>query len=161
MMRSNEVLKQAVEPLGVKSLAARLKLSPALVYKWCQPHDANDPDAGGARNPLDRLVEIYEVTRDPEVINWICHKAGGFFSPNLEVEARAFHTELLVGTQKLVKEFSDMLEEVGRSIADDGRIELAEAARIRRHWETLKRVAESFVVAGEKGKYDQDQTTGR
>ncbi len=161
MRRSDEVLKEAVEGIGVKALAAHLKLSPALIYKWCQPHDPNDPDAGGARNPLDRLADIHEATNDPEVINWICHRAGGFFAPNPSIDGRAFEAELLVGTQRLVKEFSDMLEEVSRSVANDGRIEADEAGRIRRHWETLKRVAETFVTAAELGKFRKGSPGGR
>ena len=145
--------EQAADEIGVKALAADLKLSPALVYKWCQPHDPGDPDASGARNPLDRLAEIYLATGDLDVVNWICQQANGFFCPNPETETADPRTDLLMGTQRLVKEFSDMLEEVSRSVADDGMIEPAEARRIRRHWEALKRVAESFVVGGERGLY--------
>jgi hypothetical protein len=153
MQRSDEVLKQAAEKIGVKALAAELKLSPALVYKWCQPFDCDDPDSSGTRNPLDRLAQIHQLTGDMEVVNWLCQQAGGFYTPNPEVDVKSYHTELLMGTQQLVKEFSDMLEEVSRSIADDGVIAPAEAARIRRHWETLKRVAETFVVCGESGLF--------
>ncbi len=153
MQGSDEVLKQAAEKIGVKGLAAELKLSPALVYKWCQPFDPNDPDSSGTRNPLDRVAQIVELTGDMEVVNWLCSQASGFFVPNPEVDAKKFHTDLLMGTQQLVKEFSDMLEEVSRSIADDGAIAAGEAVRIRKHWETLKRVAESFVVCGESGLF--------
>jgi hypothetical protein len=149
------VLKEAAEKVGVKALAARLRLSPALVYKWCQEHDPDDPDSSGARNPLDRLGEIIETTRDLEVVNWLCHVAGGFFAPNPRLSSQDITTDLLVGAQQLVKEFSDMLEEVSRSISNDGYIAASEAARIRRHWETLKRVAEGFVVAGESGLYSE------
>ena len=154
MRPSHEVLREAADRIGVKALAAQLKLSQALVYKWCQEHDADDPDSSGARNPLDRLAEIMDATGDPEVINWLCHRSGGFFAPNPEVDASDFSTDLLMGTQRLVKEFSELLEEVSRSVADDGLIEPKEAARIRRHWETLKRVAEGFVVSGESGLFN-------
>lgn len=153
MRRSDEVIKEAAGRIGVKALAAELKLSPALVYKWCQPIEPDNPDSSGARNPLDRLGDIPRATKDIEVVNWLCQQANGFFTPNPKVDTKHIDAELLVGTQQLVKEFSDMLEEVSRSIADDGMIEPAEAARIRRHWETLKRVAEAFVVAGESGWY--------
>ncbi len=161
MRPSHEVLKQAADKIGVKALAAELRLSPALVYKWCQEHDPNDPDSSGARNPLDRLAGIVRTTGDVEVINWLCHQAGGFFTPNPQVDAGDFGTDLLMGTQQLVKEFSDMLEEVSRSIADDGAIEQKEAVRIRRHWETLKRVAETFVVSGESGLFDRQPDDGQ
>jgi len=160
MRPSHEVLREAADKIGVKALAAELKLSPALVYKWCQAHDPEDPDSSGARNPLDRLAQIIKATGDVDVVNWLCHEAGGFFTPNPQVDARDFGTDLLMGTQQLVKEFSDMLEEVSRSIADDGAIESKEAVRIRRHWETLKRVAETFVVSGETGFFDHRPAEG-
>lgn len=154
-MRSDEILKVAADKIGVKALAATLKLSPALVYKWCQPHDPEDDDASGALNPLDRLAQIVEATGDLEVINWLCNRAGGFFVPDCEVDSRKMGSDLLVGAQQLVKEFSDMLEEVSRSIADDGTIDPAEASKIRRHWETLKRVAEGFVLSSEAGLFSK------
>jgi hypothetical protein len=153
MEPSHEVLKQAADRIGVKALAATLKLSPALVYKWCQEYDPDDPDTSGTRNPLDRLADVLDATGDMEVVNWLCQRAGGFFVPNAEIGVRDFSTDMLMGTQRLVKEFSDMLEEVSRSIANDGIIEAREADRIRRHWEALKRVAEAFVVAGEAGAF--------
>ena len=60
-MKSWEVLKEATEGVGVKALAARLKLSHAMVYKWCQESPKDEPDASGARNPLDRLAEMPTV----------------------------------------------------------------------------------------------------
>ncbi|HOB76647.1 MAG TPA: hypothetical protein PKG54_19225 [Phycisphaerae bacterium] len=152
-MRSDEILKSAADKIGVKALAAGLKLSPALVYKWCQPCRAEDPDGSGALNPLDRLAQIVELTGDIEVVNWLCKQAGGFFVPDVEVDGRDVRTDLIVGAQQLVKEFSDMLEEVSRSIANDLCIEESEAVRIRHHWETLKRVAERFVTACEAGMF--------
>ena len=40
-MRSNEVLREAAEIVGVKALASELRLSPALIYKWCQEGDSS------------------------------------------------------------------------------------------------------------------------
>ena len=161
MERSDEVLKRAAATIGVKALAAELKLSPALVYKWCQPWDPADPDSSGARNPLDRVVDIVRATGEHDVVNWICHQSGGFYSPNPQVDAKNRKTDLLVGAQQLVKEFSDMLEEVSRSVADDNAIQLTEAERIRRHWETLKRVAEHFVACSEAGLFESQPSHPR
>ena len=42
-MKSYEVIRQAVDEPGVKAVAAALKVSPALVYKWCeQPAEADE-----------------------------------------------------------------------------------------------------------------------
>ena len=35
-MKSHEVLKQVIEEVGTKRVAAELKVSNSLVYKWCQ-----------------------------------------------------------------------------------------------------------------------------
>ena len=54
-MKSFEVIRQAVDEPGVKAVAAALKVSPALVYKWCEPPaEADDPDQSGAKNVTSR-----------------------------------------------------------------------------------------------------------
>ncbi len=156
-MKSCEVLKTAADTIGVKALAGKLNLSPALVYKWCQESNKEDPDSSGARNPLDRLAEIVQATGDERVVNWLCHEAGGFFVHNPRAHDGDNETELLRRTQALVKEFSELLSTVTRSIEDDGQIEDKEADLIRREWETLKTTAESFVVACETGCYHDEE----
>ncbi len=152
-MRSHEVLKRAADRIGVKSLAAKLRLSPALIYKWCQDYDPDDPDASGARNPLDRLADIVETTEDAEVVNWLCHEANGFFVSNPEEESDSIDTELLINLQRLVNDFSKMLGTVTRSIEDDGVIDCKESDGIRASWELLKATTEGFVVACERGRF--------
>lgn len=55
---------------------------------------------------------------------------------------------ILSQTQKLVREFSDLLEVIAKSMSD-GKVDAGEARRIRAEWETLKRHAEGFVRACE------------
>jgi len=152
-MQSYEVLREAADKVGVKALAARLRVSPALVYKWCEEADPNDPDASGALNPLDRLREIVQFTQHVLVVNWLCHQANGFFTHNPERLCKDIDTDLLQSTQHLVLAFSELLNEVSMSVADDGAIDTGEAARIRKDWEELKTTAETFVVACEQGLY--------
>ena len=152
-MRSHEMLRKAADGVGVKALAAELRLSPALIYKWCQESDPNDPDASGARNPLDRLADVVRVTGDRDVVNWLCHESGGFFVPNPPQHTDDVSTELLLNTQRLVKRFSQLLLTVTRSIEDDGEIEPSEADQIREAWEALKATVEEFTVACERGVY--------
>ncbi len=152
-MKSHEVLRAAADVIGVKALANQLKLSPALVYKWCQESQHEDPDSSGTRNPLDRMAEIVRVTGHTAVINWVCHEVGGFFVRNPLPIRKDTEAELLRTTQVLIQEFGDLLSTVSRSIEDDGRIASNEADRIRDKWELLKYHAESFVVACESGCY--------
>jgi len=155
-VKSWEVLRAAADRIGVKALAARLNVSTALVYKWCQEPPGEDPCGSGARNPLDRLREIYEATEDPDVINWLCSAAGGFFVSNAQVEPGETEENLLSTTQRVVEEFGALLAAVSSSIEDDGQISTAEADGIRQAWENLKRTGECFVVACERGLYRTD-----
>ncbi len=159
-MRSHEVLREAAENVGVKALAADLKLSPALVYKWCQDSNIDDPDASGARNPLDRLTDIVRVTGSRQVVNWLCNEADGFFVSNPRVTTLPMRVDMLNETQKLVQEFSRLLLTVTNSIEDDGFIEGYEADRIRQSWEQLKSTAETFTVACERGLYAPTDDVG-
>ncbi len=154
-MESWEILKAATDNVGIKAVAARLRVSAALVYKWCQDApDDEDPDASGARNPLDRVRVIYEMTRDPRVINWLCNIANGFFVKNPDVQHATSGEEKLLGvTQSVVRDFGELLSDISQSIANDGQITKAEADEIRQSWEKLKTEAECFVVACERGQF--------
>ena len=139
--------------MGVKALAAKLKLSTALVYKWCQESPRDEPASSGACNPLDRLKDIYDVTGDAALINWLCSAANGFFVPNSQVQPGEKEEQLLGTTQRMVEEFGELLADISRSIENDGRITREEADQIRQSWETLKSQTECFVVACERGLY--------
>ncbi|HKQ50196.1 MAG TPA: helix-turn-helix domain-containing protein [Phycisphaerae bacterium] len=152
-MESHEVLREAAEKVGVKALAAHLRLSPALVYKWCEESETDDPDASGTRNPLDRLRDIVQATGHIGVVGWLCQQAGGFFVHNPDAKSADIDTDLLQSTQQLVLGFSELLNEVSQSVANDGAITAGEARKIRREWEDLKTTAETFVVACERGVY--------
>jgi hypothetical protein len=154
-VKSWEILREATDRVGVKAVAARLNLSTALVYKWCQEAACDDPDASGTRNPLDRVRLLYEVTREPRIINWLCNAAEGFFVPNPRVAPGEREEQLLGTTQRVVQDFGELLSDISRSIEDDGLIEAEEAGRIRESWEHLKSHAECFVVACERGLYSQ------
>lgn len=149
-MKSHEALKKAMSEKGVKSIAADMKLSPSLLYRWCSSKE--DPDDWGAANPLDRLNRLVELTGDTGPIHWLCQAHDGFFVENPRgVETK--ETPFLQATQEVLSEFSEMLQAMSESYNDDGSIESQEAARIRQEWEELKTLAEQFVVACEDGTY--------
>jgi hypothetical protein len=162
-MKSYEIIRQAVDELGVKAVAAALKISPALVYKWCEPpaeHD--DPEQSGAKNPLDRVRELYTKTRDIHLIRWLCNEAGGFFVANPAPEKSQSREESIFNeTRTMVREFSDLLQAVTESVEDDSKIDRDEADDIRQKWEDLKACVEHFVIGCEKGHYATDVRKGR
>ena len=153
-MKSYDVIRNAVEEQGVKAAAAALKVSSALVYKWCEPPaEQDDPDASGAKNPLDRVREMYLLTKDIRLIRWLCNEAGGFFVSNPVPEVRKARDEKIVDeTRRMMREFSELLEAVTGSM-EDGSISSDEAEGIRQRWEDLKACAEQFVFSSEKGLY--------
>jgi hypothetical protein len=154
-MKSYEIIRQAVDEPGVKAVAAALKVSPALVYKWCeQPADIDDPDQSGARNPLDRVREMFLLTKDIRLIRWLCNEAGGFFVSNPVPDLRrSLDENVFSETRSLVRDFSELLDAVTDAVDDDPGIDAQEADEIRQKWEDLKACVERFVIGCEKGHY--------
>src|SRR5438093_8795885 len=136
-MKSYDVIRQATEEPGVKAVAAALKVSPALVYKWCEPPaEADDPDQSGAKNPLDRVREIYALTKDIRVIRWLCNQADGFFVSNPVPELRKNRDESIFNeTRSMVRDFSELLDAITESVEDDTTIDPDEADQIRQRGE--------------------------
>ena len=154
-MKSYDVIRLAVDEPGVKAVAAALKVSPALVYKWCEPPADNaEPDQSGAKNPLDRVREMYELTKDIRLIRFLCNEAGGFFVANPVPDLRKSLDETVFSqTRAMVRDFSELLEAVTESVEDDSLIDLNEADIIRQKWEDLKACVEKFTVSCEKGHF--------
>ena len=155
-MKSYEVIRTAVDEPGVKAVAAALRVSPALVYKWCEPPPkAEDPDQSGARNPLDRVRDMYQLTKDIRLIRWLCNEAGGFFVANPVPEIRkSLDEQIFTETRSMVREFSELLDTVTESVEDEPGIDADEADQIRQKWEDLKACLEKFVIRCEKGHYN-------
>ena len=149
-MKSHEVLKQAITKVGAKAVASEMSLSTSLIYKWCEPSEAEG--AAGADNPLDRLKTVYQATDDTGPITWLCQQANGFFVANPTVDLHQADP-VLPATRRVLKEFTELLDAVSDSVADDGRVDKNEADKIRAEWEDLKAIGEGFVVACEAGAY--------
>ncbi len=155
-MESYEVLKQAVDRVGAKQVAAALNVSTSLVYKWCEkPPEDDDDYASGARNPLDRVIALLECTGDHELPAWVCQHANGFFVSNPEVDVTAIDSAFVAHTQRMIQDFSELLGVMADSITDDNRVDPQEAESIRREWRRLKHYGERFVCACEQGLFDK------
>ena len=154
-MKSYEVIRKAVDEPGVKAVAAALKVSPALVYKWCEPPaEEKDPDQSGAKNPLDRVRELYLQTKEKALINWLCNEAGGFFVTNpAHAQDRPLDQSIFTETRDMVRDFSELLDTITGAYENDPGIDLDEAGEIRQKWEDLKALVERFVIGCEKGFY--------
>ena len=154
-MKSYDVIRGAVDEPGVKAVAAALKVSPALIYKWCEPPaETGDPEQSGAKNPLDRVREMYLLTKDVNLVRWLCHEAGGFFVSDPVPDLRQPREQSIFNeTRAMMREFSELLEAVSQSVESDHSIDGDEAETIRVKWEDLKACVERFVVGCEEGHY--------
>ncbi|MDB5326778.1 MAG: hypothetical protein JWM57_2347 [Phycisphaerales bacterium] len=153
-MKSYEVIRQAVDGPGVKSVAAGMKVSAALVYKWCEPAaDESDPEQSGTKNPLDRLSELVSQTKDIRLVRWACNQAGGFYVPNPPTTPGNLDQNIYRQTRMMVRDFSGLLDSVTESVENDQQIDLKEADTIRQKWEELKQNVEHFVLLCEKGHF--------
>lgn len=138
-MKSHEVIKGTVEALGAKKVASELGVSLSLLYKWSEPADES-----GAANPLDRVADLCRVTGDPRPIAWLCQTQDGVFVKNPAANPAFERMDVLKETQRILKEFSDVLNAVSNAW-EDARLTPAEAKKIRDEWDELKAVAETFV----------------
>lgn len=153
-MDSHEIMRKTVNTAGAKSVASDMALSPSLIYKWCE---AKGEDASGADNPLDRILKVCQITGDNTPIVWLCEQVNGYYVDNVTPDGADSGVRLLEMTQRILKEFSEMLDVVSRSIGDDGGVDGDEARAIRVEWEDLKRVAEQFTLYCEMGRYAPDK----
>ncbi|MEE3331433.1 MAG: phage regulatory CII family protein [Myxococcota bacterium] len=159
MMKYHSVLKNVVEAVGAKQVAYDLKISSSLVYKWCaEPPAELGDDGSGARNPLDRLMELHASTNDSRPIEWLCSQIGGYYVPRSELGDESIDNAYIQHTQTLLAQFSDLLQALSESISHEGRIDEAESTRIRREWQLLQGRGEAFVHACEIGRFDPDRT---
>jgi hypothetical protein len=155
-MRSYEVIRAAVDEPGVKAVAAAMKVSPGLVYKWCEPPaDEGLSESSGSRNPLDRVRDLYMLTKDIRLVRWLCNEAGGFFVSNPVVPdtRKDFERTVVMETRAVMRDFSELLDEITAALENEPGIDSKEAVQIRQRWEDLKGQLERFVIRAERGHY--------
>ena len=148
-MESHEALKHAFEKTSPKAIAAELGVSLSLVYKWAQEQSES---GSGSRNPLDRLLEIVRLTEDPRIVEWLCHRCGGYFVRNPESTCQNGF-QVLPATSEIIDQFSQLLHRISQAALDNS-ITPDEAEEIREHWDKLKCFAEGFVRCCEEGDFE-------
>ncbi len=154
-MDSHEAIRTAVEKAGVKRVAAEMEVSTSLIYKWCEPakRAPDDDERSGTRNPLDRMADLLAATDDPELVAWLCERAGGYFVRDPNPPSLDQGQEFVRHTHRLLEGFSDLLRAMSKAIDNDNCIDVREARQIRTEWQELKRYGEALVVACERGLF--------
>lgn len=146
------MLKKVLSEYGFKRAASEMRLTQSLLYKWCQTREAAIDSR--AENPLERVLQVVKLTGDPAPLHWLCQQCEGFFVGN-PAGPGSPSGPVLLATQQLLKEFSELLQAVSESYSADSAISPEEAIRIRTEWEQLKTAAERFVVGCERGLYER------
>ncbi len=147
-MESHEVIRAALDKAHVKEVASEMGVSLSLVYKWGQ---RDESEGSGAANPLDRVRQLYELTNDDHLIQWLCHKAEGVFVKNPPTGKKPGR-EVMPATQEIVQQFADLLSAISTAAADNS-ISQEESEKIRHEWDELKRLTERFVKWCEAGDF--------
>lgn len=147
-MESHEVLKRALRKTTPKAVAADLGVSLSLVYKWAEKPGEF---ASGSHNPLDRVLQIIDLSGDNCIVEWLCLRQGGCFVKDPDVRAHRID-HVLPATQEIIGQFSSLLTEIS-SAANDQSVSQEEAGRIRECWDILKSYAEAFVRGCEAGNF--------
>ena len=155
-MESHEVIREVLKKTSAKQVAADLRLSLSLIYKWAELPES---DAGsGANNPLDRVGQLIRSTKDARIAQWVAEQAGGFYIRN--PQHLPANQPLIPMTNGIVQEFADMLATIAISSADSV-ITRDEAKKIRARWEELKSLTEGFVRAAEAGAFGAAKTEAK
>jgi hypothetical protein len=157
---THRILKQAVDRAGPKRISRALDVSLSLVYKWTQPpRTKKNPGASGARNPLDKLVTIFHLSEDIELVQFLCRTARGYYTGNPTQQGKAGHS-FVTATVTALNDFADLMQMAEKSLTDDGKIDEEEAKKLRKNWDRLKGRLEHFIVSCEEGAYDMSRPKG-
>lgn len=146
-MESYEVLRQALRKTSPKAVAADLGVSLSLVYKWAE----NPTEDSSGKNPLDRLLQIIDLSGDNGIVDWLCQRQGGCFVKDPNVNGHRID-HVLTATQEIIGQFSGLLTQISEA-AEDHSVTPDEADEIRQCWDKLKSYAEAFVRACENGDF--------
>jgi transposase-like protein len=147
-MDSQEILRNVIKKAGAKNIAATLGLSQSLVYKWTHGESAL---TDGVTNPLERIAQLFDLSQDEQLLQWLSQRAGGYFVRNPPSTCKKGF-EVVPATQEIVQQFADLLGSISEA-ASDNTITEKEAALIRESWDELKRHTEGFVRCCEEGDF--------
>lgn len=147
-MESHDVLRRALRKTTPKAVAADLGISLSLVYKWAEKPTNY---GSGSKNPLDRLLQIIELSGDTGIVEWLCRQQGGHFVIDPKVSTQG-SDHVVPATQEIIVQFSGLLQKISTA-AQDCSVTKEEAEEIRQVWDKLKSYVEGFVRACENGDF--------
>ncbi len=158
MKPAHEVVRAALLHVGAKAdgrqleahaqVAGAMGVSTSMLYKWREP----SAHGSGQPNPLERAALLLEATGDLRIADWFAQRAGGHFTPE---ETEAADPGLAKASNALVREFGLLIAELVGAV-EDHRVSGDEAQELRGRWDALRRKAEGFIRACERGDYSPE-----
>jgi hypothetical protein len=118
---------------GIEAAAATLSRGKSGVGRWM---NRNEPDCF---IPVDEIARLEQLTVRPVMTEMLCRLAGGLFVPHLNPGADEGTAEWLA--IRLAKELGEVSGAVAAALADDRRIDAAEARLVLVQLEDLERGA--------------------
>jgi len=152
---SSDVLKKAIDKVGVKAVVNQLDVSQPYVYKWLQGKDGS-----GTRNPLDRIKTIVDITGDTTPIDWLCKSFGGTFVKDDPTGGEFELSQYFQYHADISNKLSNLNSAILGAIIGDQRVDQEEYEDIQSKWYETKQVVESFVQACEKWakEYEEEKS---
>lgn len=146
-MKSHEVMRQVNDDTGTKQVASGMGVGVSTANKWAEGR----PDGRSVvLNPPDRMMQLYEATRDRRPTEWLCQQQNGFFTENPPTKSAA--ADLPTAEGKVQAVLGELIGLVAGLLTRKC-VSQADAVRLRQGWEKAKSVVESFVRACERGCY--------
>lgn len=146
-MNSKEAMKIACQKIGVKVVAESLGLSPTAIYNQINDENKNDI--------LQKFVDFVSACEDDTPIKWACEELNGIFVKNPDISVKQNNIMRNCVSDSL-KEFSDVIKEIGEAM-EDRKVTPDEAKKIRKEWEELKLLLETFVLSCEFGYLNDEK----
>jgi regulatory protein CII len=146
IMNSKEALKQSCDERGVKDIAECLNISPTAIY-----NQINDPDKNDI---LNKFVDFVNACGNDIPIQWAAAELNGIFLKNPDIAAQKKKIRQTYLPEAL-QEFGNVIKEIGEAM-EDGKVTIEEAEGIRKEWDKLKVLLETFVLACEFGFLDKN-----
>ena len=148
-MKSHELLRLVLKKPGVKKVAVELKLSRQLVYKWQEPCGGTE---SGLTNPLDRTAQVYRLTRDRRLVEWLCAEADGFFVANPPDKTSPAKMDLTQAEAMVLRDEAELLASLAGLLAEK-ELSVEKVSRLRGLWERCKTDTERLVRSLERGEF--------
>ena len=142
-MNSKDAMREACEEMGIKAVADALDISPSAIYNQINDNEKKDI--------LGKFVDFVNACGNDIAINWACGELNGFYIKNPETRVPENVDPDCV--PEALKEFGDVIKVIGSALSD-GCVTRKEAEIIRREWDELKMLLETYVLSCEMGKLE-------